>query len=208
VFIAVIFLQAYIDMGAWQVAMIIVEIASLAVIMACLTRNVQRARQQISAHLLVITGQGIDIRTTPIYSKLQLYGALLWVIALAFLAFFAIDTLLTMLDAPSWGYGVGDNLTQLAVLAAVLYLYRPRGVSVDRVMKADDESDGKERAEVPLEDLDEFSVAEARPGLRAWSEGMALPPEPVLVSSSSQMRRGLLAPGSTNTYTAVDHVVE
>jgi hypothetical protein len=86
-----------------------------------------------------------------------------------------------------------------------MYLYRPRGVSVDRYLQADEEGE-KGRDEIPLDDLDGFTVDQQRSDLRPWTEDMVLPLEPVIVSSQRDMQRALIEQGGANdTYTAIDN---
>jgi hypothetical protein len=209
VFIAMSSIQSNVDVKLWLILTLILQVVSIVWVLHCIWRNTEKARRHIKAHLIAISRAGIDFRTTPIFEKLALYNILLWVICAAFLAYFLVNVFLSLADASNWVYVLMANLIQFVILAAVMYLYRPRGSAVDRYLQTDEDGDGKNRQEIALEDIDGFALDE-RPGeMRPWTEDMDLPLEPVIISSNDDMRKSLIGhgPSGENGYTTIDRLV-
>jgi hypothetical protein len=201
-FVAMAFVQTYAGAAFWQVLVLIAEIGGVAGVLWCIWENRRKAQRTIKAHLLVISRQGIDARTTPIFEKFRLYGVLLGVLYGAIIAFFFVNIILSLASASSWVSRLAHILVQLVVIVAIMLVYRPRGASVDRYMQADQDEDGQNRTEIALEDLDDFGIDDTREGMRPWRDGMALPLEPVVLPARGE-RRLIDGDGPPISYTAV-----
>jgi hypothetical protein len=205
VFVAMTAIQNYVDLGLWMILTFIIQIAAIVWALRNIRVNTEEATHQVTAHLLVITNSGINPTTTPIYNKLQLYQFLLWALAAAVLVFLVLNFLFALLSAVNWVIGLGNNILQFIILTVVLFLYRPRGKKIDQYMQTDEEIEGVGRDEVLLDDLDSFSMATDRTGLRQWDDEMQLPPEPIVISSRDPSR--VLRPRRpplSGGYTAMD----
>jgi hypothetical protein len=183
VFVAMTAVLDYVELGLWQILVIIVQVAAIMWALRNIYANTEQAMHQVAAHLLVITNTGIDPTTTPIYTKQRLYQFMLWGLGIAVLVFLFTNILFASLSAVNWVIGLGNNIIQLIILSGVLFIHRPRGKKIDRYMQADEEIEGVGRDEVLLDDLDSFSVTANRTGLKQWDDGTQLPPEPIVVSS-------------------------
>jgi hypothetical protein len=184
VFVTLIFVQVEIDMGLWALAIFFGQLFAICLLMAQIWRSTSAAEKVIKAHLLVIQNDGILPSSTPIYQKLIHYQILLYVVGLSFLLVMLTNVNLSFFGAPNWLGRLVDNLIQFGILATVMYLYRPRGETIDRYMRRDDGQG--EREEVLLDDLEGLAPTERRNGMREWEDGMDLPLEPLLVSSKER----------------------
>jgi hypothetical protein len=193
IFVAMTAVQNYVEMGLWQILVLVVQIAAIVWALRNIRANTEDAIHHVRAHLLVITNSGIDPTTTPIYNKQKLYQFMLWGIATAVLVILFVNLLFSLLSAVNWVVGLGNNMIQLVILAFVLFLYRRNDMKIDRYMQTDEEIEGIGRDEVLLEDLDSVSLTNGRTGLKQCNDGMQLPLEPIVVSSRDPTRA--LAPG-------------
>jgi hypothetical protein len=201
VFVAATAVQVNVELGYWQILVVVVQISAVLWILHCIYVNTGEAQKHIKAHLLVITQGGIDPMTTPVYEKLTMYTIMIWLVGVSFLSFLFLNLLLSVFDAVNWVYVLGGNIVQLGIAVAILWLYRPRGAAMDKYLRDDEEG---ERGEVLLEDLEGFDVTGDRAGMRQWEEGMDLPPEPLLISSRDPTRP-MIRDSSTNPYTPVGY---
>jgi hypothetical protein len=188
-FVTSCFLQLYLSLGIWQIAVLILQMASLAAIFTALYMNTRKAQQIIKAHLLVIREGGIAPATTPVYHKFLIYQAILYLIGLAFLAFLILNIFLSAVSADQWVVWLVNNFVQILTIGMMLWLYRPRGTAVDQFMRPDAPAEGAERGEVLLEDLEGFTVDGGGAEMRDWEEGMELPLQPLVVSSKERKNK-------------------
>lgn len=189
-FVATCFLQLYVTLEMWQVAVLILQIASLGAIFTAMFLNTRKAQRIVKAHLMVIREEGIAPETTPVYQKFLIYQAILYVIGLAFLTFVLLNILMSAVGASQWVVWMVNNIVQLVIIGMMLWLYRPRGAAFDRFMRPDVPGEGEERGEVLLEDLEGFVVSGGGEGnMREWEEGMGLPLQPVVVSSKEKPKK-------------------
>jgi hypothetical protein len=182
VVVGCVYVLRYCDIGVYGLILLIPIAGGGYVLVRDIRDNTQDAQMQIKAHMFVIWNDGIDPTSTPIYAKYERY-VLIMGLALGTAVILGIVILiLAFAGAPHWVellviYGV-----TMAVLAAIAYLYRPRGEAVDRYMEVCDDSIDLRKA-VQLRDLDDFDVDDAtgREGTRQWDGKLALPPQPVLI---------------------------
>jgi hypothetical protein len=183
VFVAMIFVQDYADIGAWQVLCFVVQVLALVWIFRIVRRNTADAERQARAHLFLIADSGIDPTTTPIYEKWQMATTQIWVLGMAFLLFLIIGDMWPFLNAEEWIFGLCNNIVQLVIVVVVMYMYRPRGEHVDEYMQDDTGQEDEDREEILLDDLDSFNVRSHRGEMTRWEYGMQLPRQPLLVAS-------------------------
>jgi hypothetical protein len=190
-FVGSSFVQLHLDLALWEIVVIFVQFASLAWILWTIWQNTLSARRAIRAHLLVIQNDGIEPTSTPIYQKFMLYHIFLYVAGIAFVLFLALNVFLAFVGADAWVVGMVGNIVQFLLIGALMFLFRPRGAEIDRFMVPDSATEGQERGEVALEDLDSFAPDGAGEGMRQWETGMELPLQPVVVSSKEQKRKSV-----------------
>jgi hypothetical protein len=188
-FIASCFLQLYVKLGLWQIAIGIAQISALAGTFALIFLNTKRAKQIIKAHLMLIRNDGIAPASTPVYQKFLMYQAILYVIGVPFIAFLVLNIFLSAMDAPAWVVWFVNNIVQFLIIAMILWLYRPRGKTLDRFMQPDVPGEGVARKEILLEDLEEFAMDADQGAMREWEDGMELPLQPIVVSSRERKER-------------------
>jgi hypothetical protein len=185
VFVVTIFVQNYVEIGAWQILCFAIQILALIWIFRIVRQGTVEAEQQAKAHLYLITQSGIDPVTTPIYEKWKMVNAQIWVLGMAFLLFLILGDMWPFLDAEEWIFALCNNIIQLVIVVVVMYLYRPRGQQVDEYMQDDrgTEDEDDNRDEILLDDLDGFNVRTQRGGMTHWQYGMQLPRQPLVVPS-------------------------
>jgi hypothetical protein len=188
-FVTSCFLQIYVSMAGWELLVLVVEVGSLFWIWRMIVANAAEAQNHIKAHLLVIRNSGIVPSTTPIYQKFLLYRVLMWIAGAAIFTFVTLNVFMAMMNSLDWVIALVNNVIQFAIIWILMFLYRPRGTSIDQFMQPDVEEDGRQRDEVLLEDLEGFQVQDAAEGTREWEEGMNLPLQPLVVSSREPRRK-------------------
>jgi hypothetical protein len=170
-FVASCFLQIYVAMAGWELLVLVVEVVSLFCIWRMIAANAAEAQNHIKAHLLVIRNSGIVPSTTPIYQKFLLYQVVMWISGAAIFTFVTLNVFMAMMNSLDWVIALVNNLIQFAIICVLMFLYRPRGTSIDEFMQPDVEEDGRQRDEVLLEDVEGFRVQDAVEGARDWEEG-------------------------------------
>jgi hypothetical protein len=204
VFVIISFVQAYVELGFWEIGTMVIQILSVIAVFYCIWTGAHEGQRLIKAHLLTIQRAGIDFKTTPVFQKFTMYIALLWVICSAFVGYLALNVILVITDAGSWWYVLFGSLIQLAVMCGLMYLYRPRGESIDRYLQTDEEEEGKRREEITLADLDGFTMDQELSEQRPWVEEMELPLQPVVIAPQSRLTGNSLM--QDNSYTASDQL--
>ena len=109
-------------------------------------------------------------------------------IVITILLYFIILVCLMFFGVYYWVRDFIAVLYQTIVYIVLGFLYRPRGIDIDQLLNADDESgqfgdhnseNGGERDVVDLEDLDDKTFLNPS-GKRQWQPGDKLPLEPTL----------------------------
>lgn len=160
--------------------------------------NTNDDKQQIKAHLMVIENNGIMPQTTPIYQKFKLYSNFVYSVGCSIYLFILIKTMLVLLGHHYFMVGVLDAM-QFAIITMLMFLYRPHGSEIDAYMRR--YSGDGEREEVDLDDLSHYDVegANDKDGMREWEDGMNLPLEPLIVSSSQRSKKPILGERAEET---------
>jgi hypothetical protein len=183
--IAAVYIMRYVDLGLWALLVFVFLAGSAFFVIVEVLENTQYAQTEVKAHLLVIFRDGIDPTTTPIYEKYRTYGRFVAFVIGTAVALAAIAILMMFAGAPHWMELMIFYLFTIALLGVLGYLYRPRGESMDKYFRIDDDAD-VDRQAIQLDDLTDFDVAESQTGegLRQW-DGTELPPRPVLIRPGS-----------------------
>jgi hypothetical protein len=185
VFVSASFAQFYASVDLTQVLLLFVQLGAGLWIWHLLHTNSDTAQNRVKAHLLAIQRDGIMPITTPIYQKLRIFQLFLNVAVVAFVSFLMLNVVLSVLRSQNWIVGIANNVIQFGIIIALMALYRPRRGTIDMYMQPDVDFEGPPRGEVALEELQEFVIEAAPDGMREWEEGMNLPLQPLLVSSTT-----------------------
>jgi hypothetical protein len=177
-------LVSEVTLGFWALLIIALGIAGLSGYIYLVTHAVRSSSAYVLAHMLVIEGQGIDPKSTPIFRKfqmLQLFFKLITVYCvLTILAIFA-NMFLKLLWLGPFLYFIVD----LYMCCGLAWLLSLRKDLVANYMMLDgDEADngvlpitefGEEEIERMTINMEEFSR-----GGRQYEYGMRLPPPPII----------------------------
>jgi hypothetical protein len=208
VYVIAVAIQEEVSLGNWELLVLLVEFMAIAWIIRTIAVNCTMALLHIKAHLLVIQQQGIAPSSTPIYQKMILYQKFLYCAILAFVMLVLINVLSATVALAFWAARLIDNIMQFLIVIIVMWLYRPRGKNIDQYMERDGMGDEeRERGEVLLEDINDFTPTAQQDGMREWEEGMDLPLEPLLVSSR-ETRAGGSGARNEPEYERVGHNTE
>jgi hypothetical protein len=205
VFMGSIVVSRELDLRLWVFLVLVLEGLAMAWILRTVLMNTRDARQHVKAHLYVIQAEGIDPRTTPVWEKFRMYNAFMYVVGFAFAAFFLVNIVWIFLNASNWVTNFVSNLVQLGIILMMMNLYRPRGRGGTAYFARDQPTEGEERRQVLIEEVDLMDLDSGqREGMRDWDEGVRLPLEPVLVKSDEKRKKSLVT--GEGKYTAVTDV--
>lgn len=213
---SMLFLQVNVEYGYYELLFFFIEIASMFIVARALFNNTKDAEDKITAHLYVISKDGIDPKTTPIYEKYKMYQIFLYMNMFFFLFIIIVNSIMGLFEVESWLQSLINIFCQLFALLNPIIIFRPRGKSIDKYMENDynksllndDDNNGGgsgiggdfgDRDEVMLDDLDGFDPRKSQG--TEWQDGMKLPLQPILVGkevSKKPMRK------TENTYTTIE----
>jgi hypothetical protein len=184
VYVIAVAIQSESSLGNWKVFVVLIEFVAIAWMVRTIAMNCGQAVLHIKAHLLVIQQEGIVPSSTPIYKKMELYSAFMYFVSLAFMMLIVINVISASLPLAFWAFRLIDNVMQLGIVTVIMWLYRPRGKNIDQYMERDERTnEERQRGEVLLEDINDFTPTAQQDGMREWEEGMDLPLEPLVISS-------------------------
>lgn len=156
-----------------------------------LRRMIKKTKRKLVAHLYVINEEGIDPLSTPIYEKYLLYEK----ISFFLMNFFCCSIVIICLLIFSCVYVLNMILIDLILLSFALplaWFYRYRKEMKRGYMKFDEIEFKREPKKILSEtvnkiDLSTFQKKGSENGFNAeknlWSDGMPLPPCPIIVES-------------------------
>jgi hypothetical protein len=169
------------------VAMVIV-MGAIAVYCQRMISGIARATSFLMAHLLVISRNGIDATTTPVYKKFTLFR----ILTVSMLVYFAVVSLMlivTQVVSPGyWMVELVDSAVLLFIVSAAMWAFKLTSFrSTDYLMvQLATNCRSTELLRSEINGLGPHSEL-LRVGLDAWQEGMALPGQPVLLDDGDGM---------------------
>lgn len=200
---SMLFLQQSVTFGYFEILFFFLEILGLYLVAKALFFNTSDAERHINAHLYVIMKNGIKPQTTPIFEKFKMYHYFLYIVMFLFIFIFCSNIVMGFFDTDYWLESLINIICQFSAITSIIYIFRPRGPSIDIFMKSDNDVQKKnrkdrsnnasdythnvidadeefaDRDEVMLDDLDGFDPRNASGA--DWNEGMELPLQPILV---------------------------
>jgi hypothetical protein len=106
------------------------------------------------------------------------------VIFVAFTTILVLNICQLAAPAPVWIIWLVENLIQAIIIGIMLFVYRPRGPTVDMFLQTHPPVNREGAELVFLDDLKTFTVKDQDGYLKEWKEGMELPQEPYICSGS------------------------
>lgn len=156
-----------------------------------LRRSIKKTKRKLVAHLYVINEEGIDPISTPIYEKYLLFGK----ISFYLMNFFCCSIVILCLSQFSCVYALNLILMDLILLFFALplaWFYRYRKEMKRGYMKFDEIEFKREPKRILSETVNKiylstFQKKGSENGFNAeknmWTDGMPLPPCPIIVES-------------------------
>ena len=165
----------------WALICMIITVALFVAYAVRIFRSQGKTRLIMTAHMLVIQNAGIDPTTTPLQKKFKMYeqytyaflGWIVLVLIRLIVGQFASDVL--------WLSAFLEQLTTILTLVAFGFIFRIRNKDNDGYTAIG----GGDGEEFVLSDIETArqSLTEMQGHGQQWQPGMALPAQPVLVSS-------------------------
>jgi hypothetical protein len=176
----------HVDMGIAAIVVVGLAVVGMLCYYGHVVRSIRASQRYVIAHLMVISEEGIDPRTTHVWRKFVMFRGILWGL-FAFLTLrLIVSAVRTFSDAPFWITQLINDLSVVVLMALAGLLFRLRKETSSGYMMIGDEDDGSRR--LPRDQTVAFSADgdEAR-GLASWREGMTLPPQPVFTEEAREM---------------------
>ena len=140
--------------------------------------NIQQSEILIKGHLIVISQNGIDPSTTPVFKKLQKYETFGNIVITYFMCVYLKPFLELLIDNISfWLLDLFEELSDLYIILSLLILFR----------MTDDFVAGYEEIEISnlmyddVQNLGVDSELVQNHSLRKWERGVNLPPLPIVI---------------------------
>ena len=158
----------------------IIMFISLGVIMLILYFSTQKAYRLIKAHLLVIQQEGINPKTTPIYTKRIIIASLIELPMLSLILYNLIIIITNLLNLDQWIIDIINFIIQFCIIIFVMSIYRPHGKDFDKYINVDDEDVGN-REQISLKDINDLDINDQSGN--EWNSNIELPLQPILISN-------------------------
>lgn len=142
--------------------------------------SIDDASSIVLAHLLVIAENGIDITTTPIYSKFNMFRIISTTIFCYITLLFFRSLITEMFLIPQWiSYLIYDTVT-LALMGAAAWIFKLKKLTANSYMMIGEET--SEPRQFTLDDIDGLNINSDtfRRGGMPWEEGIPLPSQPIV----------------------------
>jgi hypothetical protein len=170
------------------VALVVIGLAVIG--MLCyyghVVRSIRASQRYVIAHLMVISEEGIDPRTTHVWRKFVMFRGILWGL-FAFLTIrLAVSAVRKFSDAPFWITLLISDLSVVLLMALAAFLFRLKKETSSGYMMVGDNENGSRQ--LPRDQVVAFTAdGEEDQSLASWREGMTLPPQPVFTDDAREM---------------------
>jgi hypothetical protein len=168
------------SLSSWDFVFVSLFVFGISLYYSEIVSSINRATLVVLAHLLLISREGIDIRTTPIYSKFRMFTSISWLLMLYF-ASVCLSLLFTELGRiPYWIRDLVKDFANLIILAVSAFVFRLRKATNEGYQMVGEE---QEPVHVNWSELDGLTLdsEQLKAGNVRWEEGMKLPGQPVFI---------------------------
>lgn len=196
-------IMEYVNLGNWVYLVLFIGIFCILFYYRVMVKSILDATLYVVAHLNVIANEGIDPRTTPIYTKYRMFRVISWGVVSYFLLTFLVSSIATFLDIPYCVEDVMQDVITLTLLGGAAYIFRLRKEMRKGYMMIGDIDESAEPQTFSREDVKEMTVRknngvenegnnETKDNdrtMREWEEGMLLPPQPLLIDNDNDTQK-------------------
>jgi hypothetical protein len=188
-------LYAKIQMTVFAICMFALTAGVMLLLWLSLINGIRAVDRRILAHMKVILNAGINPYSTPVYFKHIIYTFLVHVTVIYFSGNVVVMSLEIASSLDAWVKDMLVWILNVGLLCSFGFLFRSRKVDCSGYMRFEG---GQELDPEDLKSLDAEGLGEVDgEGLVEWTEGMELPPPPVL--ASEREARVTYANGVLNT---------
>ena len=186
IFMALRLLVEFVYLGNFTIYVLLVAIIFIGLFIKEMTTSINTASLHILAHLLVIQNEGIDAESTPIYLKHRMYQHFQYIVVIGCIIIVIKTSVEATAETPEWLNTFIDQLTEMILLSCIGIIFRLRG-SDEAGYTAVGNKDRAAPVEVAMDDLDAFRIDDEKHEGKQWEEGMELPAQPVIVSTTTEV---------------------
>jgi hypothetical protein len=187
-------LYSKIQMMVFAICMFALTAGVMLLLWLSLINGIRAVDRRIVAHLKIIYNAGINPFSTPVYFKHLMYAFLVHVTVIYFSGNVVVMSLEIAGSLHAWLKDMLVWILNVGLLCSLGFLFRSRKVDCSGYLRFEG---GEEVDEEVLKKLDVNVLGELDdPDLIEWTEGMELPPSPVVVSEKDM--RGNAGDGVLN----------
>jgi hypothetical protein len=174
------------DTTASMAGRVCLVIAMIGIAIYCqrMVSGTSRASSYLLGHLLVISRNGIDATTTPVYGKFRLFKILISSI-LVYFSVISITLIVRQFVTPGyWIIELVENAASLFISSATMWAFRlVRSRTTNYMMITQEETEATKTCELMRWEIDGLGPdsEEFKSGRTVWQKGMTLPRQPVFV---------------------------
>lgn len=182
-------IMEYFIVGNWSYLVLVCGMIGILIYYRLMVTSIRDATLYVIAHLAVIKEQGIDPKTTPVYSKYKIFRGISWGVVSYFLITFLVSSISSFADIPYYVEDIVQDAITLLLLGAAAYIFRLRRDMRRGYMMIGDVDENIEPQTFSREDVKELGGTQRdneADEMREWEEGMLLPPQPVIVDSDKK----------------------
>ena len=142
-----------------------------------LISNIEEANSVVAAHLLIISQDGIDPETTPIYKKFQIFKTITDAVVWYFTIMMFRTILFELLNIPDFIMTIIYDIATIALLITTAYAFKLKKSLRNGYIMVGENTDSVEFTLDDIERLNEDNEIQ-RNATTPWHEGMPLPSQP------------------------------
>lgn len=144
-------------------------------------RSIEQSMSYVIAHMMVISEEGYDIRTTPVYRKYIIFRGMGWGLVIFLLVKVTISSVGELAEMDTWIVQMLMDLGDIGWLIAAAILFRLKKQNVNGYMTiGEDLSEPRQLMRDDIAGLNMESELIAQ-GTRVWEDGMNLPSQPIFL---------------------------
>jgi hypothetical protein len=163
---------------------LVIAMIGIAVYCQRMVSGIRRASSYLLGHLLVISRNGIDATTTPVYGKFRLFKILISSILLYF-SVISITLIIRQFVTPGyWIIELVNNAVSIFIISTTMWAFRlVRSKTTNYMMITQEETEASKTCELMRWEIDGLGPdsQEFKSGQKVWHKGMTLPAQPVFL---------------------------
>jgi hypothetical protein len=168
--------------GQWDFISISVCVLGISLYYSEIVTSIANASLVVLAHLLVISREGIDILTTPIYSKFRMFRAISWLLMIYFAEVCLTLVFAELSGIPRWAKDFVKDFANLIVFTGSAFVFRLRKATNNGYLMIGEEQEPTRLSRSEIEGLTVDSE-QFKSGNTPWTEEMKLPGQPVFIDT-------------------------